>query len=215
MELWFFGNGDDIQLTYIYSQFKAYILLSALYSYSDWHKLKVRDMDPSFVYEVLTEGVKILNNCELYSKYQDERNARFKVTPRKVTEVLCEVLLVIVQCICVMFYWLLWSTFVMCNPWIVTTVSLFCKFCISDNTMTCTRAVVCGLYYLRVMMIVSHVLQMQQLVHLMLNDPVDTKKDIEVLIEGPSKPSVTVEKFRLRNPYTVEFRMPGKWNLWL
>lgn len=60
---------------------------SALYSYNDWHKLKVRNMDLSFVYEVLTEGIKILNNCELYSKYQDERNARFKITPRKVTEV--------------------------------------------------------------------------------------------------------------------------------
>lgn len=44
-------------------------------------------MDPSFVDEVLTESIKILNNSELYSKYQDERNARFKVTPRKVTEV--------------------------------------------------------------------------------------------------------------------------------
>lgn len=44
-------------------------------------------MDLSFVYEVLTEGIKILNNCDLYSKYQDERNARFKITPRKVTEV--------------------------------------------------------------------------------------------------------------------------------
>ncbi|XP_045113211.1 uncharacterized protein LOC123505658 isoform X4 [Portunus trituberculatus] len=111
--------------------------LSALYSYCDWHKLKVRDMDPSFVDEVLTEGIKILNNSELYSKYQDERNARFKVTPRKVTE-------------------------------------------------------------------------LQQLVHLLLNDPVYTKKDIEILIESPSKPNVTVEKFRLRNPYTIEFRMPDE-----
>lgn len=111
--------------------------LSALYSYCDWHKLKVRDMDPSFVDEVLTEGVKILNNSELYSKYQDERNARFKVTPRKVTE-------------------------------------------------------------------------LQQVVHLLLNNPVDSKEDIEVLIESSGKPSVTVKKFRLRNPYTIEFRMPDE-----
>ena len=62
-------------------------------------------------------------------------------------------------------------------------------------------------------MIASCLLQMQQLVHLMLNDPVDSKKDIEILIEGPSKPSVVVEKYRLRNPYTIEFRMPGKGNL--
>ncbi|XP_050722145.1 uncharacterized protein LOC127001551 isoform X1 [Eriocheir sinensis] len=109
--------------------------LSALYSYNDWHKLKVRNMDLSFVYEVLTEGIKILNNCELYSKYQDERNARFKITPRKVTE-------------------------------------------------------------------------MQQLVHLMLNDPVGCKRDIEVLIENPNKPVVIVERFKMRNPYTIEFRMP-------
>ena len=58
-------------------------------------------MDPGFVREVLTEGIKILNNCELYSKYQDERNARFKVTPRKVTEVLSDALL---KCICVLLY---------------------------------------------------------------------------------------------------------------
>lgn len=51
---------------------------------------------------------------------------------------------------------------------------------------------------------------MQQLVHLMLNDPVESKGDVEVLIGDPNKPVVTVEKFKIRNPYTIEFRMPGK-----
>lgn len=59
-------------------------------------------------------------------------------------------------------------------------------------------------------MIFFCLVQMQQLVHLMLNDPVSSKGDIEVLIEDPNKPVVTVEKFRMRNPYTVEFRMPGE-----
>lgn len=63
-------------------------------------------MDPSFVDEVLTEGVKILNNSELYSKYQDERNARFKVTPRKVTEV-CSVFFIIDQCFTVHWHCML------------------------------------------------------------------------------------------------------------
>lgn len=47
----------------------------------------------------------------------------------------------------------------------------------------------------------------------MLNDPVATKKDIEILIETPGKPNFPVEKIRLRNPYTIEFRMPGKVDL--
>ncbi|KAK3867592.1 hypothetical protein Pcinc_026947 [Petrolisthes cinctipes] len=60
--------------------------LSALYSFKDWHHLKVRNMDIGFVYEVLSEGIKILNKCELYSRYRDERNAKFKLTPRKITK---------------------------------------------------------------------------------------------------------------------------------
>ncbi|KAK4319019.1 hypothetical protein Pmani_009998 [Petrolisthes manimaculis] len=62
--------------------------LSALYSFKDWHHLKVRNMDIGFVYEVLSEGIKILNKCELYSRYRDERNAKFKLTPRKITKAL-------------------------------------------------------------------------------------------------------------------------------
>lgn len=60
---------------------------AALYSFKDWHHLEVRNMDIGFVYEVLSEGIKILNKCEIYFRYQDERNAKFKLTPRKITKV--------------------------------------------------------------------------------------------------------------------------------
>ncbi|KAG7162756.1 Phosphoinositide 3-kinase adapter protein 1-like [Homarus americanus] len=48
----------------------------------------------------------------------------------------------------------------------------------------------------------------QQQVYIMLSDPVN-RDDVEVLIEGPNEVS-TIKKWRLRNPYTIEFRMPEK-----
>nr|XP_045583342.1 uncharacterized protein LOC123746107 isoform X2 [Procambarus clarkii] len=111
---------------------------SVLYSYNDWHRLKVRNMDMSFIYEVLAEGISILNNSELFSHYQDERNAKFKVTPRKVNMV-------------------------------------------------------------------------QQPLYIMMDEPVKNKKEVEVLIEDPPiHKCTTVKKWHLRNPYTIDFRMPEK-----
>nr|XP_053627612.1 uncharacterized protein LOC128685113 isoform X2 [Cherax quadricarinatus] len=107
---------------------------SALYSYNDWHRLRVRNMDLTFVYEVLFEGISILKSCELFSQYQDERNAEFKITPRKVNMV-------------------------------------------------------------------------HQLLYIMMDKPVKSKNSVEVLIEGLNK-YTSIKKFHLRNPYTIDFRMP-------
>ncbi|XP_042881801.1 uncharacterized protein LOC122259240 isoform X3 [Penaeus japonicus] len=59
--------------------------LSVLYSYKEWQHLTVRSEDMSFVKEVLNEATTILNSSEVYSGYRDERLARFKVIPRKIT----------------------------------------------------------------------------------------------------------------------------------
>ncbi|XP_068211852.1 uncharacterized protein stumps [Palaemon carinicauda] len=59
--------------------------LSALYSYKDWHRLKVRNSDLHFVEEVLCEAIKILNKNKLYVDFLDERAAKFKVSSRKIT----------------------------------------------------------------------------------------------------------------------------------
>ncbi|XP_071531088.1 uncharacterized protein stumps isoform X2 [Panulirus ornatus] len=118
---------DDSQFTMAH--------LSALYSYNDWHRLKVRNMDLDFICEVLSESINILNSCELYEGYNDERAARFKVTPRKVN-------------------------------------------------------------------------MMQQQVYILLKDPLKKKSDAEVLIEGPNKCTTTIKEWRLRNAYTIDFRMP-------
>ncbi|XP_064092348.1 uncharacterized protein LOC135205527 isoform X3 [Macrobrachium nipponense] len=59
--------------------------LSALYSYKDWHRLKVRNSDLNFVEEVRCEALKILNKNKLYIDFLDERAAKFKVSSRKIT----------------------------------------------------------------------------------------------------------------------------------
>lgn len=52
--------------------------------------------------------------------------------------------------------------------------------------------------------------QMQQQVYILLKEPVNDKAEVEVLLEGKNKVKHSVQKLCTRNPYTVDFRMPGK-----
>ncbi|XP_069960765.1 uncharacterized protein stumps [Cherax quadricarinatus] len=50
-------------------------------------------------------------------------------------------------------------------------------------------------------------LQVHQLLYIMMDKPVKSKNSVEVLIEGLNK-YTSIKKFHLRNPYTIDFRMP-------
>ncbi|XP_076068159.1 DBB domain-containing protein stumps isoform X4 [Oratosquilla oratoria] len=59
---------------------------NVLFSYDEWEKLNICDREYT-AEEIISLGTKIINDCDLFKGYQDQKNARFKITPTKVKQV--------------------------------------------------------------------------------------------------------------------------------